>query len=75
MVKECIARSYFVSILYYTEQSNYVKFHVLVAAGMKMIALWDIVLCSLVEVDQCFRGAYCLHHQGVHTDEGGSKHL
>jgi hypothetical protein len=22
------------------------------------------VLCSLVEGDQCFRGAYCLHLQG-----------
>jgi hypothetical protein len=23
---------------------------------------WDMALCSLVEVDQHFRGAYCLHH-------------
>jgi hypothetical protein len=22
------------------------------------------VLCSLIEVDRYFRGAYCLHHQG-----------
>jgi hypothetical protein len=28
-----------------------------------MIASWDIAPCSL-EVDQRFRGAYCLHHQG-----------
>jgi hypothetical protein len=26
-------------------------------------AFWDIVLCSLIEVDQCFGGAYCLHHK------------
>jgi hypothetical protein len=25
----------------------------------------DIALCSLVEVDRLFRGAYCLHHQGL----------
>jgi hypothetical protein len=30
---------------------------------MKIIAFRDIVPCSLVEVDRCFRGAYCLHHQ------------
>jgi hypothetical protein len=22
---------------------------------------WDVTLCSLVEIDQCFGGAYCLH--------------
>jgi hypothetical protein len=27
-------------------------------------AFWNIVLCSFVEVDWCFRGVYCLHHQG-----------
>jgi hypothetical protein len=32
-----------------------------------MIAFWDIARCSLVVVDQNFRDAYCLHHQG---DEG-----
>jgi hypothetical protein len=25
---------------------------------------WDIALFSHFEVDRCFRGAYCLHHQG-----------
>jgi hypothetical protein len=34
-------------------------------------AFWDIAPCSLVEVDQHFRSAYCLHH---HPDEG-STHL
>jgi hypothetical protein len=37
------------------------------AASMKMTAFWDIALCSLVEVDQLFRGAYCLHHQADDT--------
>jgi hypothetical protein len=26
---------------------------------MKMRAFWDFALCSLVEIDVCFRGAYC----------------
>jgi outer membrane phospholipase A len=34
---------------------------------MKMSAFWDIALCSLIEVDQHFRGAYCLHHRGYKT--------
>jgi hypothetical protein len=28
-----------------------------------MTAFWNIALCSLVEVDRRFKGAYCLHHQ------------
>jgi hypothetical protein len=35
---------------------------------IKFKVLRDVVLCSHVEVDWHFRGAYCLHHQG---DEGG----
>jgi hypothetical protein len=38
----------------------------------KMPASWDIALCSLVETDRRFRGAYSLHEQGgesVETDE------
>jgi hypothetical protein len=27
-------------------------------------AFWDVTSSSIVEVDQCFGGAYCLHHQG-----------
>jgi hypothetical protein len=36
---------------------------------MNMTAFWDTAPCSFVEVDRCFRGAYCLRHQG---DVGGS---
>jgi hypothetical protein len=46
---------------------KYVAFQVLTAASMKMIAFTEIALCSLVEVDRRFRGAYCLHHQGDET--------
>jgi hypothetical protein len=41
-----------------------VRFQVLTAACTKMTPFCDIAPCSLVEVDQRFRGAYCLHHQG-----------
>jgi hypothetical protein len=37
-----------------------------------MIAFWDTPPCRLVGVDRCFRGAYCLHHQG---DYEGNTHL
>jgi hypothetical protein len=30
---------------------------------MKMTVFWGVVLCSVVEIGRCFRGAYCLHHQ------------
>jgi hypothetical protein len=31
---------------------------------MKCRVFWDVAPCSHVEVDRCFRGAYCLNHQG-----------
>jgi hypothetical protein len=31
---------------------------------MKMAVFGNVELCSLVDTDRCFRGAYCLHHQG-----------
>jgi hypothetical protein len=30
---------------------------------LNMTAFWDTATCGLTEVDQCFRVAYCLHHQ------------
>jgi hypothetical protein len=32
--------------------------------SMKLTALSDIVMCSVVQVDRRFRGAYHLHHYG-----------
>jgi hypothetical protein len=40
---------------------------------MKIIAFWDTVPCSLVEVDRLSRDMYPLHHQG--DGDGGSTHL
>jgi hypothetical protein len=55
------------------EESTYlVRFQVLTAASMNMTVFWDVTPCSLVEIYQRFRGAYCPHHR---LDGGGSKHL
>jgi hypothetical protein len=53
--------------------SKNVRVQVHMAASMKTIVFWAIALCSLVEIDQSFRGAYCLHNQD--DDDGGGKHL
>jgi hypothetical protein len=53
----------------------FVGFEVLTAASMKMVVFWVVMLCSLVEVYQCFRGTCYLHHQGNDDDDGGSKYL
>jgi hypothetical protein len=37
---------------------------------MKMAVFWDLAPCSLVDINQCFRGAYFLHH---HPDDSVSK--
>jgi hypothetical protein len=31
---------------------------------MNIIAFWDTAPCSLVEVEEHFRGDYCLQHRG-----------
>jgi hypothetical protein len=36
---------------------------------MKFTVFWDVAPCSQVIVDRRFRGAYCLHHQGVRISE------
>jgi hypothetical protein len=36
---------------------------------------WYIIQCSLVEADQRFRGAYCVHHLRGWPDDVGSTHL
>jgi hypothetical protein len=41
---------------------NVARFQVLVAAGMTMTVFWNVVQCSLVEIDH-------------HPDDGGHKHL
>jgi hypothetical protein len=40
-----------------------------------MAVFWVVVPCSLVEVNQHFRGTCCFHHQGHRPYGGGSKYL
>jgi hypothetical protein len=49
-----------------------VRFQVLTASRMEMTVFLAVAPCSLVEIDRCFRGAYCFHHL---RDDGGSKQL
>jgi hypothetical protein len=37
----------------------------IIRANVKMTVFWNVAPCNLVEIDRRFRGAYCLHHQGV----------
>jgi hypothetical protein len=43
----------------------------------RVTAVWDRTPCNQVEVDQRFRSAYCLHHQGDYSpdEDGGSTHI
>jgi hypothetical protein len=37
------------------------RFQVLMVTNMKIAAFGDVAQCSLVEIDWCFQGSYCLH--------------
>jgi hypothetical protein len=39
------------------------RYKVFAATSTKMAMLWGVVLCSLVENNQCFREAYHFHQQ------------
>jgi hypothetical protein len=43
---------------------NNVRFEMITTVLMKGSILWDITPCSLLKVNQCFRGTCCLHFQG-----------
>jgi hypothetical protein len=44
--------------------SNWTVRHVVYVVLMTEVIIWDIMLCSLLNVNQRFRGTYCLHLQG-----------
>jgi hypothetical protein len=56
----------------WVNNETFVGFEVLTAASMKTAVFWVVAPCSVVEVYQRFRDAYCLHHQG---DDGARKYL
>jgi hypothetical protein len=41
---------------------------------MKIVVFWDAEPCSLVDIDQCFRGTYCLHHHQCNIPEDSHLH-
>jgi hypothetical protein len=43
-----------------------VRSQVLTATSMKTDVFRGVAPCSLVDIDQHFRGAYCIHRQGDH---------
>jgi hypothetical protein len=63
-----IATIVFTETLKYLQNSTWLRgsFYkqVIPISLLKMTVFWDVVPCSLVEINQCFRCVYCLHHQG-----------
>lgn len=43
---------------------NEVKQHIKIKIILKIAVFWDSSPCSLVDTDKCFRGVYCIPHQG-----------
>jgi hypothetical protein len=48
----------FYSCLVLCTWCDLVRFQVLMATSMKIAVLWDVALCSLIEIDRHFRGAH-----------------
>jgi len=51
-------------VLKYSKHSH-VGFEVLMAVTVKIAVLKNVMLCSVVRVDNHFREAFCLHYQGI----------
>jgi hypothetical protein len=52
------------------------RFQILTAVSVKKTALWDILSCSLAEVDRRFRGALLPPSTRFHRrDEGGTSSM
>jgi hypothetical protein len=54
---------------------NKMTFELLMVMSMKMAIYWNAAQCTLIQIEQCFRGAYCLHHQGDGTNDKSSNQL
>jgi hypothetical protein len=49
-----------IGLFFYTMSNDVQIFRVITPASMKMAVFWNVVLCNVVEVYRCFRGACCL---------------
>jgi hypothetical protein len=58
LVPYCTETAYMSSVLHLLFSTfQVVKFQVLTSASMMVFACWGNTLCSVMEVDWCFRGA------------------
>jgi hypothetical protein len=57
---------------HHTNCIQFVTFQVLTAIIMRMAIFWDVVPCSVKEIDRLFKHAYYLHHQGNHRPDNES---
>lgn len=48
----------------YDWKNVFVRPEALTSVTLKIIVFWDLMMCSLAEVYQCFSGMLCLHLQG-----------
>jgi hypothetical protein len=53
-----------IAFLLRSESLYWVRFQVLTATSMRMVAFWDVAPCSVIDTDRHLRGVYCLHRQG-----------
>jgi hypothetical protein len=57
------------------------RFQALAALTMKTTVVWDMTPCSLVDINRCIGGTYCLHLQRrrvspvFNSEDGGSVFL
>jgi hypothetical protein len=60
-------------------KNNYGRFEDLMAVNMKMTVIWDVTICSPVDVWPSFRRMCCPYLQGIRIplcfENGGSKFL
>jgi hypothetical protein len=41
------------------------RFEVLTATNIKTAVFWDVVQCSILDINSLFRVAYCLYREGI----------
>jgi len=55
----CISKSFPVKKLKIRNRKNFEKFYTRVVVTVRITIFWDVTPCSLVEMQQCFRGTCC----------------